>query len=32
MSKIRIEDPLSEGRYGQNNYSIKDRFKDQEEY
>ena len=28
MSKERIEDPLSEGRPGQNNCSVKDKFED----
>ena len=26
LSKARIEDPLSEERFGKNNYSIKDKF------
>ena len=32
LSKTRIEDPLSEGRSGQNNYSVKDKFEDWEEH
>ena len=32
LSKARIGDPLSEGRSGQNNYSVKDKFEDQEEH
>ena len=32
LSKARIEDPLSEGRYGQNNYSVKDKFEYKKEH
>ena len=32
LSKARIEDPLLEGRPGQNNYSVKDKFEDREEH
>ena len=32
LSKTRIEDPLSEGRSEQNNYSVKDKFEDREEH
>ena len=28
LSKTRIEDPLSEGRYRKKNYSVKDNFED----
>ena len=30
LEKTRIEDPLFEGRSRQNNYSVKDKFEDQE--
>ena len=30
LSKARIEDPLSKGRPGQNNCSVKDKFEDRE--
>ena len=30
LSKARNEDPLFEGRFGQNNYSVKNKFEDRE--